>query len=223
MIRQILIIILLVFFLNPAARSYGASGPDQVRLKTSLALAPRDAVAVDFTFENRFDDFTLFDEHYLTAYYLTGTYRISPSWYGALGLRRQDTELATFTSHENRVYLQGGRKQRFGERLALDARLRIEYRSYEQDALDDYFRFRLRFKLDVKTGFGNMRLTPYISDELFADDQAGRREFLNRSRTLAGVVFAAGSRVGFEVSFMLEHNKDTRPLTALVAGVRIRP
>lgn len=195
---------------------------DEIRLQNSISLDRGEATVVTFTHESRFSTFTLFDDHYLSAYMLAVTYKIDPSYYSAFGFRRQDTDLVTFTSHENRVYMQGGRKQKLVERLMLDARGRIEYRSFREPILDDYFRFRVRFKLVFDTHIAGLKLKPFISDELFADDRAGSRDFLKRSRVIAGLTAAIGEHAGFEVSYMMDNDRHTRPLTALIAGIQIK-
>lgn len=195
---------------------------DQVRLKNSISLDRGASTVITFTQESRFNTFTIFEDHYLSAYYLDVTYKIAPVYYSSFGFRRQDTDLATFTSHENRVYMQGGRKQRLAERLMFDTRGRIEYRSFREPILDDYFRFRIRFKLVFDAQIASVKLKPYISDELFADDREGSREFLKRSRILGGVTIPFGEHAEFEASYMLENDRDTTPLTALVTGIQIK-
>lgn len=198
-----------------------ARATDQVRLKNSISVSRGASTDITFTQESRFGTFTLFDDHYLSAYYLDITSRIAAVYYSSFGFRRQDTDLETFTSHESRVYLQGGRKQRLAGLVVLDTRARIEYRRFREPILDDYFRFRARFKLGFETHVAGAKITPFVSDELFGDDRAGSKEFLKRSRTLAGFALSIGGHAGCEVSYMLENNRDAKPLTALIAGIQI--
>lgn len=214
------LVLLLVFFAGSFSVDAGAA--DQVWLENSISLNTHNSTEIAFTQVSRYSTFTLFNDHYLSAYFLTVTYRLSPSYYSAFGFRRQDTELETFTSHENRVYMQGGRKQRLVERLMLDTRGRIEYRSFREPLFDDYFRFRIRFKLILDMQPAGVKLQPFISEELFADDREGGREFLNRNRIIAGLNVAIGEHAGCEMSYMLNNDRDTKPLTALVAGIQIK-
>ena len=195
---------------------------DQMRLKNAISIDRGEATIITFTQESRFSSFTLLNDHYLAAYMLAVTYALPSSYYSTFGFRRQDTEFEAFTSHENRVYMQGGRKQQLAERLRLDARGRIEYRRFREPILDDYFRFRIRFKLVVDARIAGAKLKPFISDELFADDRAGSREFLKRSRVIAGLTAAIGEHAGFTVSYMMDNDRHTRPLTALIAGIQIK-
>lgn len=203
-----------LFFTNALAT-------DQIRWKNSLSIQVNKAINASFSYESRFNELTVFDNHFLSAYYLTVTHSFASGWYSALGIRRQDSNRNVNPTNENRIYAQGGRKNRLGGRLAMDTRLRIEYRSYEQAFVDDYFRFRIRFKLRFNAGLGAVTFSPAVSDELFADDRAGAGVFLNRNRILAGIAVPVGAHMNCEVSHMLEQNSDSKPATALVIAMNL--
>ncbi len=201
--------------------SMDALATDQVRWKNSLSIQANKAINISVSYENRFNEMTVFDNRFLLAYYLTATYSAASGWYSALGIRRQDTDLNSNITNENRVYVQGGRKNQVGDRLALDTRFRIEYRSCEQKFLDDYFRFRIRLKLRFDAVLAGVTLSPVVSDELFADDRAGAGAFLNRNRIFAGIAVPVGAHVGCEVSHMLEQNSGSKPVMALAIALQL--
>jgi hypothetical protein len=201
--------------------SVNALATDQIRWKNSLSVKVNRSFDFSLSYENRFNELTVFKNHFLSAYYMTATYNISPRWYTALGIRRQDTELISFTINENRIYIQGGRKDRLGEQAALDTRMRIEYRSYKQTFIDDYFRFRIRFKFRIDTKLAGVKISPNASDELFADDRAGARAFLNRNRIFVGIAVPIGTHVGCELSHMFEQNTGFKPAMALALALTL--
>lgn len=198
-----------------------AAALDQGWMVNGLSVNATDKIAVALNQENRFSTFSYHDNRYLSNYQVSFTYKLDSSFYAAAGFRRQDEEKASYTSHENRTFLEGGWKTDLAGSLQFDARLMIESRNYEQSFIDDFFRYRTRQRLTYKTSAGPVRFSPFIGLEQFFDNREQSEAFLNRQRVYLGAKVALRGRVSFSSYYMLQNDKGRKAMSALVSGFQI--
>lgn len=210
-----------LLFLAGVVMASNAAAFDQGWMVNGVSVSATDKMTVTLNQENRFSTFSYYDNRYLSNYQVSFSYELDSNFYAAAGFRRQDEEKSSYTSHENRIFVEGGWKTRLAGPLQFDARLMIESRNYEQSFIDDFFRYRIRERVTWKTSAGPVRLSPFIGLEQFFDNREQSEAFLNRHRVYLGAKAALSGRVSFSSYYMLQNDTGRKAMSALVSGFQI--
>ncbi len=137
----------------------------------------------------------------------------------AAAYKREVTDIGPITISENRYQVDFGWKRNFLRKSSFDTRLRTEYRTFEQSALENRFRVRLRLRLKTAISLGRLRLKPFIADEGFADS---RTDKLDRNRFSLGTEFVVNSHLDILLGYLRQDTDDLGTIHTLLTGVTLR-
>jgi hypothetical protein len=213
---------LLVVVAFCACSASNAHAIDQGWMVNSIAFNATDRITLNVIQENRFSTFSYWSNHYLANYQLTAAYKFDRGFSAGCGYRRQDDEKAAYTSHENRYFIEGGWKTRLEGNVQFDARVMVESRNYEQEFIEDFMRYRARFRLTYKTAIGPVKLAPFMGSEIYCDNRETSATFVNRNRLYLGSDFPFHKHASFNTYYMRQDEKGRTSMTALIAGFQVK-
>ncbi|MGD9898113.1 MAG: DUF2490 domain-containing protein [Calditrichaceae bacterium] len=187
----------------------------------SLSLKANDKLTLALSQESRYQELTYLGSSFLSNVQAGFIYKLPHNLYFGLAYKREHQEKSTFTSYDNRIIVDSGRKTNLVGNLNLDTRLRFEFRNYEQPQVEDHMMYRLMFKFSYKLKFGNLNLTPFIATEPFGDTKEDTQQFINRHRLYAGTGISLMEHVGFVVNYIRQDLKDNETLHVLSTGIKL--
>lgn len=87
-------------------------------------------------------------------------------------------------------------------KFKFDDRNRIEYRHFRHK--DDSIRYRNKFALKLPLDFAKIKISPYVSDEIFVVSTGAG---FNENRFFTGAEFDLTKYAKFDLYYMLKHNR----------------
>lgn len=87
-------------------------------------------------------------------------------------------------------------------KFKFEDRNRLEYRHFRYK--DDFIRYRNKFALKYPLDFKKIKITPYLSDEIFISSNATG---FNENRFYAGTEFGLTKYVKFDIYYLLKDNR----------------
>ncbi|MGD9486581.1 MAG: DUF2490 domain-containing protein [Calditrichaceae bacterium] len=210
---------MLVFIMGFGITSSFAA--DQGWNTKSLSLKANDKLTLALSQESRYQELTYLGSSFLSNVQAGFIYKLPHNLYIGLAYKREHQERSTFTSYDNRIIVDSGRKSNITGNLNLDTRLRFEFRNYEQPQLEDHMMYRLMFKFSYKLKLGNLNLSPFIASEPFGDTKDASQQFINRHRLYAGTGVSLMEHVGFVVNYIRQDLKHSETLHILSTGIKL--
>lgn len=218
-IYRLILTALLLFVMGFGTSSSFAS--DQGWNTKSLSLKANDKLTLTLSQESRYQELTYLGSSFLSNVQAGFVYKLPRNLYFGLAYKREHQEKSTFTSYDNRIIVDSGRKTNLLGDLNLDTRLRFEFRNYEQPQVEDHVMYRLMFKFSYKLKLGNLSLSPFIATEPFGDTKDDTQQFINRHRLYAGTGISLMEHVGLVVNYIRQDLKDNETLHVLSTGVKL--
>lgn len=141
--------------------------------------------------------------------------KLQNNFHLAVIYRRQTSKTNTSQISENRYSLEAGWVKKLPKSFSFDWRFRSEIRTSEQDLDVNHFRFRLRLRLKTNIQVGNLKLKPFIAEELFWDTKTDN---FSQNRFFLGTNVPLSEKVEFIVSYLRQDLKTKEPNHILYSG-----
>ena len=171
----------------------------EYRNEESIEAAISDRLSAEIAAKFRFRDDA--KEHYYTSTDMELTYEFL-DWLDAGVGYRQITKLkGTVWRNENRSYIQGAGKWKWGDWKGKN-RARLEYRA-KQDQ-EEYYRFRNKLTFKSPWKWTSFAVNPYLAEEFYLEEAEG----YNKNRLYIGAGLRLSERVYLDAYYLLEVEKD---------------
>jgi hypothetical protein len=119
---------------------------------------------------------------------------------------------------EDRFTLQGTWKAALAKDLSFDARLKTEFRSFNEEE-SNHTRFRLRLRLKYDTHIGSLKIKPFVATETFGKTKVYT---VQKNRLYLGSIFPLGSHVELIVNYIWLNARDLGDIHIINTGFDLK-
>jgi len=191
---------------------------DEGWINNSLTLKVTPRISLKFTQETHSREIA-FADTYMHNWQGGVVWKLSSRVHAAASYKQEVSEFRDSYLHESRFTLEGGWKLPLSRKSRLDARFRMEVRSFDVDSKTDHLRFRLRLRFQTQVNLGGLTLKPFVATEPFADTLADK---INRNRFYLGFGVPLSSHVQWVVNYIRQDSSGKETLHILNTGVDLK-